>query len=183
MSASTIYSIGHGNKKIEIFVNELSHFNILYLIDVRSKPFSKWNPHFNQDLLESELKQHGINYIFLGDKLGGLPKDKSCYVNGKVDYNIVKEKDFFKESLKRLVTAHVKGIKVAIMCSEAKPEECHRTKLIGEELRKKNISINHIVSEKLLKLQETVMLELTEGKGIVDLFGNETTFTSRKSYE
>ncbi len=182
MRESTIYSIGHGNKKIEVFISELISYNILYLIDVRSKPFSKWNPQFNQDLLKMELKYNGINYMFLGDKLGGLPKDKSCYVNGKVDYNIIKEKDFFKESLERLVTADNKKIKIAIMCSEAKPEECHRTKLIGEELRKKNISTNHIISEKLLKLQETVMLELTEGKGIIDLFGNETAFTSRKSY-
>jgi uncharacterized protein (DUF488 family) len=181
MNKSTIYSIGHGNKKIEMFINELVSYDILYLVDVRSRPFSKWNPQFNQDALKIDLKNNGINYLFLGDKLGGLPKDKSCYVNGKVDYNIIKEKDFFKESLERLVNANTKRIKIAIMCSEAKPEECHRTKLIGEELRRKNISTNHI-SNKLLKLQETVMLELTEGKGIIDLFGNEIAFTSRKSY-
>lgn len=68
------------------------------------------------------------------------------------------------------------------MCSESKPEECHRSKLIGQELLRKNISINHIVSEKRTKSQSAVMNELTKGKGTVDLFGNEMDFTSRKSY-
>ena len=68
------------------------------------------------------------------------------------------------------------------MCSESKPEECHRSKLIGQELLKKKISLNHIVSPDRVKSQETVMIELTKGKGTVDLFGNEIDFTSRKSY-
>jgi hypothetical protein len=68
------------------------------------------------------------------------------------------------------------------MCSESKPEECHRSKLIGQELLKKKISLKHIVSDKLVKSQEMVMSELTKGKGTVDLFGNEIDFTSRKSY-
>ena len=68
------------------------------------------------------------------------------------------------------------------MCSESKPEECHRSKLIGQELLNKDISLKHIVSDKRVKSQQTVMNELTKGKGTVDLFGNEMDFTSRKSY-
>lgn len=183
MKDTTIYSIGHGNKKIEDFINELKFFTIEYLLDVRSKPYSKWNPQFNQALLELELKKNGITYVYVGDLLGGLPEDKSCYdFNGKVVYDIIKEKDFFKEGLKRLTTANEKKVKLAIMCSESKPEECHRSKLIGQELLKKDISLKHIVSDKRIKSQETVMNELTKGKGTVDLFGNEIDFTSRKSY-
>ena len=105
--------------------------------------------------------------------LGGLPEDRSCYdYNGKVIYDLIKEKDFFKQGLERLTTANEKKIKLAIMCSESKPEECHRSKLIGQELLKKNISLKHIVSKIKIKSQETVMNELTKGKGTVDLFGN-----------
>ena len=49
---STIYSIGHGNKTIEDFIVELKTYNIEFLIDVRTTPYSKWNPHFNQDDLK-----------------------------------------------------------------------------------------------------------------------------------
>lgn len=183
MKDTTIYSIGHGNKKIEDFIAELKSFKIQFLLDIRSKPYSKWNPQFNQAALDLELKKNGITYVFVGDTLGGLPEDRSCYdFDGKVVYELIKEKDFFKQGLKRLTTANEKGINLAIMCSESKPEECHRSKLIGQELLNKEISLKHIVSDKRVKSQETVMNELTKGKGTVDLFGNEMDFTSRKSY-
>lgn len=183
MRESTIYSIGHGNKKIEDFINELKSFNIHFLLDIRSKPYSKWNPQFNQAPLKIELEKNEITYVFVGDVLGGLPDDKSCYnYDGKVVYDLIKEKDFFKEGLKRLTTANEKKINLAIMCSESKPEECHRSKLIGQELLKKDVALKHIISNKKIKSQQDVMNELTKGTGIVDLFGQEIDFTSRKSY-
>lgn len=183
MTDTTIYSIGHGNKKIEEFIEELKSFNILFLLDIRSKPYSKWSPQFNQSQLEIELKKNGITYVFVGDSLGGLPEDRGCYdFNGKVVYDIIKDKDFFKEGLKRLTTANEKHLKLAIMCSESKPEECHRSKLIGQELLKQNISVKHITAKFKFKSQELVMSELTKGNGLVDLFGEVTDFTSRKSY-
>jgi uncharacterized protein (DUF488 family) len=47
-----IFSIGHGNKDIETFIQELKSFDIGFLIDIRTKPFSKWNPDFNQGMLK-----------------------------------------------------------------------------------------------------------------------------------
>lgn len=183
MNESTIYSIGHGNKKIEDFINELKSFDIHFLLDIRSKPYSKWNPFFNQALLKKELEKNDITYVFVGDVLGGLPDDRSCYnYDGKVVYDLIKEKDFFKEGLKRLTTANDKKINLAIMCSESKPEECHRSKLIGQELLKKNVSLKHIITNNRIKSQQDVMNELTKGTGSIDLFGKVIDFTSRKSY-
>ena len=183
LNETTIYSIGHGNKTIDDFIKELKSFDIQFLLDIRSKPFSKWNPQFNQNELKSNLEEQGIKYVFIGDKLGGLPEDRSCYdPNGKVVYDLIKEKDFFKEGLERLAIANEKHTRLPMMCSESKPEECHRSKLIGQELLKKKISLKHIITDKLIKSQELVMVELLKGKGTVDLFGNETEFTSRKSY-
>ena len=178
-----IYSIGHGTKKIEAFLNELNSYKISYLVDVRTSPYSKYNPQFNREMLKNDLEKIGITYVYLGGNLGGLPSDRSCYVDGKVDYDLIKEKEFFKEGLKRLIKAYEKNLNVAIMCSESKPEECHRSKLIGQELLKQNVSLLHIISAEKTKEQTSVMNELTKGKGVVDLFGNETSFTSRKKYE
>ncbi|MEX0980556.1 MAG: DUF488 domain-containing protein [Bacteroidales bacterium] len=187
MKESSLYSIGHGNKTIETFVTELKHFGIDYLIDIRSKPYSKYNPQFNQNELKFSLLSEKITYAFMGDILGGLPDDRTCYTNGHVDYDKLKEKDFFKQGLQRLINAHDKNIKVAIMCSESKPEECHRTKLIGEELGKLDIVLNHITRSKnkqkdlLIKTQGQVMLEVAPN-GTVNLFGEEMSFGSRKKY-
>jgi uncharacterized protein (DUF488 family) len=178
-----IYSIGHGSKTINEFLDELRSFQIAYLIDVRTKPYSKYNPQFNQESLKSDLEHAGLTYVFMGDNLGGLPKDRSCYTNGKVDYELVREKTFFKEGLKRLKNANTKGINVAIMCSESKPEECHRSKLIGLELGKLNIPVLHIVSPTRTKSQVEVMNELNKGKNLTDLFNQQQSFTSRKKYE
>lgn len=183
MSETSIYSIGHGNKSIEDFIAELKEHHVAYLLDIRSKPYSKWNPQYNQKALELELEKNNITYVFVGDSLGGLPEDRSCYdSNGKVVYDLIKDKDFFKKGLERIITANEKHIRLAMMCSESKPEECHRSKLIGQELLKEKISVKHIISKGLVKPQETVMNELTKGKGTINLFGEETDFTSRKSY-
>jgi uncharacterized protein (DUF488 family) len=183
MKDTTIYSIGHGNKNIEEFVAELKAFGIQYLLDIRSKPFSKWSSQYNQNELKFDLEKNNIKYVFLGNTLGGLPDDRSCYnSDGKVVYELIKDKEFFKKSLQRLITANEKNINVAIMCSESKPEECHRSKLIGEELLKKNISIKHIISKEVIKTQEAVINELTKGKNTIDIFGESLDFTSRKSY-
>jgi uncharacterized protein (DUF488 family) len=187
MENSSLYSIGHGNKSIETFIEELKFFGINYLIDIRSKPYSKYNPQFNQNELKFSLLDKKITYTFLGDILGGLPEDRSCYTDGHVDYDKLKEKDFFKQGLQRLITANDKQIKVAIMCSESKPEECHRTKLIGEELKKNEIVLNHITMSKskqkdlIIKSQGQVMLEVAPN-GIINLFGEELSFGSRKKY-
>ncbi len=182
MNDTTTYSIGHGRKKIEEFITELKKFHIQYLLDIRSKPFSKWSPQFNQAELKSSLNNVGIKYLFMGDTLGGLPSDRSCYnADGKIIYSIMKDKDFFKEGLNRLITANQKKAVIAIMCSESKPEECHRSKLIGEELLKNKISIRHILPGGAVEKQEAIINRLNKGRGNVDLF-EEVELFSRNSY-
>lgn len=176
---STIYSIGHGNKNIEQFIDELKVYNIEYLVDVRTTPYSKWNPHFNKNDLIYKLKENDIGYIFLGDKIGGLPSDKSCYTeDGKIDYILLKDKEFFKEGLDRLINANTKNIKVATMCSETKPEECHRSKLIGKELLLLDIDMKHILDKDKFKSQSNINDEL------FGLFASNNDFhlSSKKSY-
>ena len=183
MAKSTLYSIGHGNKSIEAFISELKWFGIQFLLDIRSKPYSKWNPHFNQEYLKFELKQKGVTYVFAGDTLGGLPTDRSCYDSeGKVVYDLVQKKDFFKNGLSRLITANQNNIYLAIMCSETKPEECHRSKLVGQELLKKGITLNHILPGQIIKDQHTVINELQKGKSLTNLFNETEPFKSRNTY-
>ena len=71
-------------------------------------------------------------------------------------------------------------MRIALMCSESKPEECHRCKLIGQELMNHDISVQHITADGL-KSQEEVIEILTQGFGVNDLFG-ENDFTSRNTY-
>ncbi|MGZ6365218.1 MAG: DUF488 domain-containing protein, partial [Ktedonobacteraceae bacterium] len=96
MTTIPIYTIGYGNRSIEDFVKLLKKFDIKFLVDIRSQPYSRFNTDFSKDELEKSLKQHSIRYIFMGNTLGGRPKDNSCYVDGKVDYAKVREKSFYQ---------------------------------------------------------------------------------------
>jgi uncharacterized protein (DUF488 family) len=183
MEKKPLYTIGHGNRKPEDFLALLKDFGIEYLIDVRSQPYSKFNPQFNQNDLKFFLERNGIKYVFMGDTIGGRPKDTSCYDNeGKVDYEAVKMKEFFLNGIDRLKTAYNKDINVVIMCSESKPCECHRSKLIGKVLITDNIVLKHIDEKGKLKDQSTVINELNKGLSEYDLFGNPINATSRKAY-
>lgn len=183
MTKKPLYTIGHGNRKSEDFLALLKEFGIEYLIDVRSQPYSKFNPQYNQNDLKFLLERNGIKYVFMGDNIGGRPKDTSCYDSeGKVDYEVVKTKDFFINGIERLKIAYNKDINVVIMCSESKPCECHRSKLIGKVLNTDNIILKHIDENGKVKDQATVINELNKGLSAIDLFGNPINVTSRKAY-
>ena len=183
MDKLPLYSIGHGSRKQEELLELLQQYGIQYLLDVRTSPYSKFNPQFNQNDLKHFLLQHGITYVFMGDTLGGRPADESCYTKGKVDYEKIKTKDFFITGIKRLKTAYEKDIPIVMMCSESKPQECHRSKLIGDFLRNDSIRVVHIDENGKEKSQAEVMLILTKGKSTIDLFGEKESFTSRKAYK
>jgi uncharacterized protein (DUF488 family) len=185
MEKKPLYTIGHGNRKSEDFLALLSDFGIEYLIDVRSQPYSKYYPQFNQNDLKIFLERNGIKYVFMGDAIGGRPKDTSCYDNeGKVDYEVVKTKEFFLNGIDRLKNAYNKDINVVIMCSESNPCECHRSKLIGRILANEQIILKHIDEKNRVKTQIDVINELNKGLSDITLFPDITiNTTSRKSYK
>ncbi len=134
MAKIPIYTIGHGNRSLEDFIELLQRYDITYVIDVRSQPYSRYTPHFSHSALEASLKEQHIRYVFMGDTLGGRPSDESCYHNDKPQYDIIRTKPFYLQGIARLRIVWEKQLRVALLCSEAKPQECHRSKLIGNTL-------------------------------------------------
>lgn len=167
-----IYTIGYGSRSIAEFIEVLQQSEIAYLIDVRSVPYSRYKPEFSKKPLAYELEQHGIHYVYMGDLLGGKPDDESCYFNGIVDYEKVKATDFFQRGIERLRTAFSQQQRVALMCSEEKPEHCHRTKLISTTLTHQNLPVIHIDENSEKITQEQVIDRITGGQ--LNLFGEES---------
>jgi len=174
-----IFTIGYGARAIETLIAVLKSNVITYLIDIRSAPYSRYKPEFSKDALEATLGKAGIRYLYLGDALGGRPADLECYVEGKVDYARVREKAFFQAGIARLQVAFAQQRRVVLMCSEGRPEECHRSKLIGATLEAVGIPVCHIDEADQLQTQAAVIDRLTNGQ--LGLFGQEE-FTSRKRY-
>ena len=66
------------------------------------------------------------------------------------------------------------------MCSEGKPEQCHRSKLIGELLAALGIPVVHIDENDELRSQEEV-IQRADRRPASALF-DDLEFTSRKRY-
>jgi uncharacterized protein (DUF488 family) len=174
-----LFTIGYGARTLEQFLTVLKTNRIEYLIDVRTAPYSKFKPEFSKDLLQYQVERAGLRYLFMGDTLGGQPKDPACHTEGKVDYDKVRAQPWFRKGLERLQKAVEQQCRVALMCSEGRPEQCHRSKLIGEALTAAGISVCHIDEDGGLLTQAQVIDRLTKGQ--MDLFG-PASFTSRKRY-
>jgi uncharacterized protein (DUF488 family) len=140
-----IYSIGHGTRPKEEFLGLLHKYVITCLADIRSVPYSRFNPQYNTKAMRAYLEEAGISYIHL-ENLGGRPKDTSLYSNGRPDYNLIEKQPFFHEGISALLDLAGKYL-VCIMCSERKPEDCHRTKLVGRYLEKIGVTMKHIDEE------------------------------------
>lgn len=178
MTQQNIFTIGYGNRSPDDFWGLLCRYEIKYLIDVRSKPYSKFNPGFSQRNLKTFIEKHKARYVFMGDLLGGQPPDPSCYTDGYADYTKMSAMPCFQKGIQRIMTANDKNIRVGIMCSELKPHECHRSKLIGEYLDKHGLEIWHI-SESGNLINQSEVIALVYG-GQIALF--EQGFRSRKPF-
>lgn len=178
MDTRAIFTIGYGKREVEEMIALLQKHGINFLVDVRSAPFSKFKPAFSRDALDAVLKARGIRYVFMGDLLGGRPADRDCYVDDKVDYDRVKATELFRQGIARLHTAWGKSLRVCLMCSEGRPEDCHRSKLIGQVLTADGLNVRHIDVDGDLRTQESVIHAITKGQ--MRLF--DAPLTSRKRY-
>lgn len=175
-----IYTIGYGNRTIETFLSLLQAYHIQYVIDVRSAPYSRYNRDFSQAELQAHLEKHGIRYVFMGKELGGRPESPECYTSdGRVDYCKLADTPQYKVGIQRLHAAQPH--QVCLMCSELRPQDCHRSKLIGETLRIEGIDVVHIDETGQLKTQQQTLGEF-EQKQLGDLDAPDPLRVSRKSY-
>lgn len=139
-----LFTIGHSNHSIEKFIRLLEDNCIMNLVDVRSAPFSRYNPQFNKENLENTLSGNSIEYAYAGMYLGGRPSDPACYKSHvlppegtdylyEVDYPEVMNRPWFIQGIMRLLELADEQITV-IMCSEEDPADCHRHHLIARYL-------------------------------------------------
>jgi len=141
---TALLSIGHSIHPIGVFVELLQRHTIESVADVRTMPFSRYNPQFNRHALERDLHAAGIRYLFLGEELGGRPDGERFYdQEGHVLYGRMAESPRFESGLSRLVE-RAETSREAVMCSEEDPAGCHRFLLITRVLLLRGIEIAHI---------------------------------------
>ena len=142
----TVFTIGHSTHPIEKFVDLLKQHNIEAVADVRSSPYSQYNPQYNRETLKKTLQEHEIQYVFLGDELGARRTERGCYVDGQAVYERVAQLPAFKEGIER-VKKGAQKMQIALICAEKDPIECHRAVLISRQLAQEKVEVQHILED------------------------------------
>jgi len=128
--ANIVFTIGHSTHTIINFIKLLNRYSVSLICDVRLQPYSKYNSQFNKDSIKRALLKSEIEYLFLGEELGGRSKNTSYYNSkGKLQYHLLAQDPLFKKGLKKIIT-EVKRCNIALMCSEGDPLKGHRTILV-----------------------------------------------------
>lgn len=131
-----VTTVGHSNLDWWPFERLLAQHSIGCVVDVRTYPRSRLT-HFSSPALRVLLNRVGISYVFLGDQLGGRPR------SGPDRYEVMARTTFFRTGIARLLEIAPRA-RVAILCAEAEPLECHRLLLIARHLAALGVEVEHI---------------------------------------
>ena len=168
----TVYTIGHSNHSPETLLDLLKEHMIEVVADVRSSPYSQYASHFNKEVIQRPLRTHGIQYLFLGDVVGGRPDGRRFYdEQGYVLYDRVAQRSEFQDGIARLLEG-IRAYRVVLFCSEEDPTDCHRRLLIGRVLRDRGVRLLHIRGDGRVQSEEDVAKqeEFQKTKGQLTLF-------------
>lgn len=180
-----LFSISHSNHDLPHLVELLRRAGVQAVVDVRSRPYSGRFPHFNRPEFVQALKQHGLAYVFLGDALGGRPDTADLYdADGRVNYELVRRTPEFQHGLARLIAVRDQ-YRVAMLCSEEDPLDCHRSLMIAPALVQRGLLPNHMRGdgsmESTAELEARLLAETKVGDGILGgLFAAELSSAERQ---
>lgn len=143
-SPHCLLTIGHSNHPPEHFQALLKEHQIEVLVDVRSWPHSRHVGWADRATLPGISAAVQAKYLFLGDQLGGRPDDGAFYDHeGHVLYARVAASQDFRAGIARLQRG-VKKCRVAVMCSEENPENCHRRLLVAKVMLDEGYEVTHL---------------------------------------
>jgi uncharacterized protein (DUF488 family) len=186
-----LFTIGYSNLGIDAFIELLLRHGITALVDVRSYPYSRYLPDFNQTALKAYLSDAKISYVFLGHELGARPGDPACYIDGKALYENIAATEPFSKGIQRILTG-LERYTIALMCAEKDPITCHRAVLVCQYLREFGLDINHILQNGNVETHKQLEDRLLDTQGLslptktqadqsvpaqLDLFGDKSTQT------
>lgn len=166
-----VWTVGHSNHEFDAFAHLVAEEQIEFLIDVRSFPYSRFAPQFNREELQGALGQHGIRYLFLGEELGGRPTSESHYDDeGHALYGPMSQEPAFRAAVERVLDG-ARAHRLALVCSEGDPHDCHRRLLVGRVLTERGAELRHILPDGSLKVEQAV--DLGDASCQRSLFGEE----------
>jgi uncharacterized protein (DUF488 family) len=129
-----IYTLGTSTRSIEEFLEILHAREIARVCDVRSFPGSRRYPHFSREPFSLSLRRAGVDYVWMGELLGGYRKG---------GYEAYTGTEGFAAGLSRLERLASEAA-TAVVCAEALPWRCHR-RFIAGALEERGWEVVHVL--------------------------------------
>ena len=159
-----IFTVGHSNHSFDDLAALLRGHEVTVVADVRSVPYSRRHPQFNRRAIERSLAAHDIRYVFLGAELGARTPDASCYEeDGRVSFVRLAKTGAFRRGIERVLETAASS-RLALLCAEHDPTNCHRTMLVAPALS--GVAIAHILADGRLETHEQVLDRLCAAAGM-----------------
>jgi len=128
-----IYTLGTSNRSSTEFQKILEKYRIDVVVDVRRFPTSKI-PHFKRENLKKLCEEKKVEYLYLGNELGGYRKE---------GYENFTKTEMFKKGVDIIYSIANKRV-VCILCAERWPGRCHR-RYITDAVKDKGAQVVHII--------------------------------------
>jgi uncharacterized protein (DUF488 family) len=146
-----LHTLGHSNHPSAHFLALLARHGVEVVADVRSRPYSRFAPQYRKQTLAGILADAGIGYLFLGEGLGGKPPRGEAAA--PLAYAARIEEPAFQDGIAQLLAA-MRQARVALLCRERDPIECHRLHLICRYLAPQRLDIRHILPDGAIEPQD-----------------------------
>lgn len=182
MTESTVFTIGHSTQPVEKLVALLVQHGISAVGDVRSTPYSRFSPQFNQSSLRRSLSDAGIAYVFLGEELGARPTAADVYAGGRASYERMAARPEFDAGLRRVVNG-ASRYRLALLCTEKDPTQCHRMILVCRHLRSLVGRIDHILADGSLEANEEAERRLRRALGLASTLFEDEAAVIEQAYD
>lgn len=181
----SLYTVGHSQHEISKFISLLKQHKINYLIDVRSTPYSRYSEQYNRENIRKFLSEQNIKYVFMGEYFGARMAEKTLYTaEGYLDFEKVIKTERFIKGRENIMKGIHDGNRVALMCTEKNPIECHRTIMVSRAFYKNDIDIKHILpdgdTQSQREIEEILLEQFYPDRNQINLFNMQEALTEEE---
>ena len=145
---SALFTIGYEQAKPDAVLGELRRAKIDLLVDTRAVAASR-RPGFSKRQLTASLDENGIAYIHL-QKLGTPAEGREAARAGNFDklwriYDKHIKTPEVQQALGELMSLVKSGKRVALLCYERDPNECHRSRIAALVKKRMRIKVEDLI--------------------------------------
>ena len=167
---SRIFTLGHSRHPIERFIELAKTHGVELIVDVRGRPFSRFNPQFNRERFRAALAAAGIDYAWMGETLSGRPEATEFYgADGEVLWDKLRDWPPLHDGLAEVMRKS-RDTTLALVCAEEDPLRCHRRFLLTPPLAAQGAEVVHVRGDGRLESEPEVAAREKPRRRQKDLF-------------